>query len=75
MNGNTHMPHECPYCWRVLYSKGALTYHMNEEHWQELDNPYCEYAFGQFECGNPVKRQGELCRKHRFIEKGRRGRS
>ena len=36
MNGNTHHPHECPYCWRVLYSKGALTTHVNNEHWKEL---------------------------------------
>jgi hypothetical protein len=37
MNGNTHMPHDCPYCWLVLYSKGALTHHMKEEHWRELE--------------------------------------
>lgn len=37
MNGNTHKPHDCPYCWRVLYSKGALTNHLNNEHWKELE--------------------------------------
>lgn len=37
IDGNTHAPHECPYCWRVLYSKGALTVHINKEHWDEED--------------------------------------
>jgi hypothetical protein len=37
MNGNTHCPYECPYCWRVLYSKGALTNHVNTEHWKEKE--------------------------------------
>lgn len=37
MNGNTHAPHECPYCWWVLYSKGALTAHLNKEHWKEVE--------------------------------------
>lgn len=37
MNGNTRQPHECPYCWRVVYSKGALTRHVNDEHWQEKE--------------------------------------
>lgn len=27
----------CPYCWRVLYSKAALTKHINEEHWREKE--------------------------------------
>jgi hypothetical protein len=39
MNGRTHMPHECPYCWRVLYSGGALTAHLNKEHWDKQENP------------------------------------
>lgn len=25
--------HHCPHCWRVLYSKSALTQHINNEHW------------------------------------------
>lgn len=29
----TRVAHSCPYCWRVCYSKGALTRHINEEHW------------------------------------------
>lgn len=29
--------HDCPYCWRVLYSKGALTTHINAEHWREKE--------------------------------------
>lgn len=37
MNGNQHKPHDCPHCWRVLYSKGALTRHMNDEHWEEVE--------------------------------------
>jgi hypothetical protein len=37
MNGNTHKPHDCPHCWRVLYSKGALTNHINNEHWEILE--------------------------------------
>jgi uncharacterized C2H2 Zn-finger protein len=35
--GNQHKAHDCPYCWRVLYSKGALTNHINNEHWWLLD--------------------------------------
>lgn len=23
----------CPHCWLVFYSKGALTFHVNKEHW------------------------------------------
>lgn len=30
-------PHDCPYCWRVLYSKSALTTHINAEHWREKE--------------------------------------
>ena len=37
MNGNTHTPHPCHYCWTVLYSKGALTRHLNQYHWEELE--------------------------------------
>ena len=37
MNGNTHKPHPCPYCWIVSYSKGALTRHLNQYHWKELE--------------------------------------
>lgn len=36
--GNKHIAHECPYCWLVLYSKGALTRHINDEHWQEKED-------------------------------------
>lgn len=32
-----HKQHDCPYCWRVVYSKGALTRHVNDEHWKELE--------------------------------------
>lgn len=35
--GNQHKAHDCPYCWRVLYSKGALTNHLNNEHWDILE--------------------------------------
>lgn len=27
----------CPYCWLVYYSKGALTKHLNEVHWDEIE--------------------------------------
>lgn len=37
MNGNVRAPHPCEYCNFVLYSKGALTRHLNEEHWKELE--------------------------------------
>lgn len=37
MNGNTHKPHPCHYCWIVLYSKGALTRHLNQYHWEETE--------------------------------------
>lgn len=30
--------HPCPNCWRVLYSKSALTRHINREHWDEEIN-------------------------------------
>lgn len=30
-------PQECPYCWFVFYSKGALTAHVNAEHWREKE--------------------------------------
>jgi len=33
--GNQHKSHDCPHCWRVLYSKGALTRHINDEHWDK----------------------------------------
>lgn len=36
-DGNKHQAHSCEYCWLVLYSKGALTRHMREEHWRELE--------------------------------------
>lgn len=25
----------CPFCWRVVRSKAALTAHLNREHWDE----------------------------------------
>ena len=37
MNGNAHKPHPCRYCWIVSYSKGALTRHINQYHWKELE--------------------------------------
>ena len=37
MNGNTHKPHPCHYCWIVSYSKGALTRHLNQYHLEELE--------------------------------------
>ena len=37
MNGNTHKPHPCHYCWIVSYSKGALTRHLNQYHWEEME--------------------------------------
>lgn len=37
VNGNTHMAHDCPYCNLVYYSKGALTIHVKNEHWDELE--------------------------------------
>ena len=37
VNGNAHIAHPCPYCWLVFYSKGALTRHLNDEHWRELE--------------------------------------
>ena len=37
MNGNTHKPHPCHYCWIVPYSKGALTRHLNQYHWEEIE--------------------------------------
>ena len=37
MNGNTHKPHPCPYCWIVSYSKGAYTRHLNKYHWKEME--------------------------------------
>lgn len=62
MNGNSHTPHDCPHCWRVLYSQGALTQHIQNEHWREL--PYCEAQVGGMECGNPVKEWGQQCKIH-----------
>ena len=50
MSGNTHKAHDCPHCWRVLYSKGALTNHINNEHWQEV-----EKAFKCSGCGAPTE--------------------
>lgn len=35
MTGNDHQALDCPYCWLVFYSRGALTRHINAEHWQE----------------------------------------
>ena len=29
--------HECEHCNLVYYSKGALTRHVNKEHWDELE--------------------------------------
>lgn len=29
----TRKAHECPHCWLVYYSKGALTNHINAERW------------------------------------------
>lgn len=37
MSGNAHKPHACHYCFMVLYSKGALTRHLNKYHWEELE--------------------------------------
>lgn len=34
---NTRTPQPCPYCNFVYYSKGALTTHINAEHWRELE--------------------------------------
>lgn len=31
----TRQPHYCPYCPVCRYSKGALTQHINSEHWDE----------------------------------------
>jgi hypothetical protein len=39
-----HKQHDCPYCWRVVYSKGALTRHVNDEHWKELEAELEEVA-------------------------------
>ena len=36
-DGNQHKAHDCPYCWLVLYSKGALTRHINDEHWEQKE--------------------------------------
>ena len=30
-------PRPCPYCNFVYYSKGALTTHINAEHWKEKE--------------------------------------
>ena len=38
VNGNAHIAHACPYCWLVLYSKGALTRYLNDEHWREIES-------------------------------------
>lgn len=35
--GNQHKAHSCWYCPLVVYSKGALTRHENEEHWREKE--------------------------------------
>ena len=40
--GNMHKAHECPYCWLVLYSKSALTQHINNEHWREKEEEEAE---------------------------------
>ena len=37
MSANVHEPLECPYCWRVLYSKSAQSNHINHEHWKEVE--------------------------------------
>lgn len=37
MNGNTRTPHPCAYCFAVLYSRGAYTRHVNDEHWEEKE--------------------------------------
>lgn len=37
MSGNIHQAMSCEYCNLVLYSKGALTRHLHEEHWKELE--------------------------------------
>lgn len=34
----TREPNQCPYCPLVYYSKGALTQHINREHWQEKED-------------------------------------
>lgn len=31
--------------------------------------PYCDYTFGQFECGNPVERWGLYCDTHKTIRR------
>lgn len=35
--GNQHKAHDCPYCWLVYYSQGALTTHINNEHWEQRE--------------------------------------
>lgn len=37
-NGNTHTAHPCPHCWLVFYSRGALTRHINVEHWDRVED-------------------------------------
>lgn len=36
-DGNQHKACPCPYCWLVYYSQGALTSHVNNEHWKEKE--------------------------------------
>lgn len=36
-DGNQHKACPCPYCWLVYYSQGALTNHVNKEHWKEKE--------------------------------------
>jgi len=38
MSAYVRKAHECPYCWLVYYSKGALTTHINAEHWREKED-------------------------------------
>ena len=41
-DGNQHKAHDCPYCWLVYYSQGALTNHVNNEHWREKEAEQAE---------------------------------
>lgn len=51
--GNKHKAHDCQYCWLVLYSKSALTRHINEEHWRELEKEALEKSIKLGVVGTP----------------------
>lgn len=61
-NGNKRSVNNCPYCWCVLYSKGALTRHIRSEHWEE--EPHCETMSDGYKCGKLVKEWGDNCIEH-----------